>query len=361
MNENKFTKAIFYLLFILTSIACISVLKITSTFILPIVISIMLSFVFYPIVKKLASFHIPWVAGILIILVIALGIFTGVGNLLVSSCMAIVNAYPKYEAKLTAIYTTIAGTLGIPFDENSSLLTNLWNSLGARTFIQNTAISLSNFLISGAKVLFLISLLILFFMMEMRGTKEKIRSAFPEEHVNRKIIYITIKIISDVTRFVSIKFVISLATGILVGLSCIIARLDFPIVWGFLAFILNFIPNFGSAISFAITTLFSVVQFAPDSIGKVVFIGLAVLLINSTLGSIIEPKWEGKDLGVSPFLILVSLTLWGFIWGFAGMILSVPLLVIIKIICENIEMLNPVAVLIGSTKKFTKSNAHKAD
>ena len=91
------------------------------------------------------------------------------------------------------------------------------------------------------------------------------------------------------------------------------------------------------------------------------FIGLAVLLINSTLGSIIEPKWEGKDLGVSPFLILVSLTLWGFIWGFAGMILSVPLLVIIKIICENIEMLNPVAVLIGSTKKFTKSNAHKAD
>lgn len=354
MNESKFTKAIFYLLLILTAIACISVLKITSSFILPIVIAILFSFVFYPIVKKLSSFRIPWVAGILIVIIIALGIFTAVGNLLVSSCKSIVNAYPKYEAKLTTIYNIIAGTLGIPFDENSSLLTNLWNSLGVRTFLQNTAISLSNFLISGAKVFFLISLLILFFMMEMRGTKEKIKNAFPEEHLNRKIIYITIKIISDVTRFISIKFIISLATGILVGLCCVIAKLDFPIVWGFLSFILNFIPNFGSAISFALTTLFSVIQFAPDSVGKVVFIGLAVLLINFSLGNIVEPKWEGKDLGISPFLILVSLTLWGFIWGFAGMILSVPILVILKIICENIEMLNPIAVIIGSTKKFTK-------
>lgn len=355
MKDKIWSKEIFYLLCFVVSIMALAVLKVTASFILPLTISILLSFVFYPFVKKLNSFKIPWILAVLIVIGITGFLFFVIGNILISSCKSIITAYPKYEARFSTVYSMIAETFKLPFDENSSLFSNLWNSLGIRTFIQNFALSLSNFLLSGAKVIFLVSLLILFFMMEMREMKTKIRSAFPEEKLNRKIIFITVKTIYDVTRFVSIKFYISLLTGFLVGITCFCVGLDFPIIWGFLAFVLNFIPNFGSALSFILTTAFSFIQFYPK-IYKILIVAISILLINSILGSILEPKWEGKNLGISPFLILVSLSLWGYIWGFAGMILSVPILVITKIICENIDALKPIATLIGNTKKHKKTN-----
>ncbi|MBQ1591740.1 MAG: AI-2E family transporter, partial [Treponema sp.] len=88
--------------------------------------------------------------------------------------------------------------------------------------------------------------------------------------------------------------------------------------------------------------------------GLVLFIGIATVSINMILGNIIEPRWEGSDLGISPFIILVSLSFWGWMWGFLGMILAVPLMVIIKIVCENIELLQPFAVIIGTNKSHRR-------
>ncbi|MCI5831032.1 MAG: AI-2E family transporter [Treponema sp.] len=350
MENRNYTKGIFYLFCFIASIVALTVLKVTTSFVLPLTFAILFSFIFYPFVKKLNKIKIPWLLAVIIVIAITGILFFVLGNILVSSCKSIVAAYPRYEARFTTVYSMIAQAFKLPFDENSSLFVNLWNSLGIRTFVQNFAFTLSNFLISGTKVVFLVCLLVFFFMMEMREMKNKVKLAFPEEDLNRKIMYITIKTIHDVTRFISIKFYISALTGFLVGLVCFIVGLDFPIIWGFLAFILNFIPTFGSAISFVMTTVFSVVQFYPEAY-KIVIVGLSILLINSILGNILEPKWEGNDLGISPFLILVSLSLWGYIWGFAGMILSVPILVITKIICENIDFLKPVAKLIGNPKK----------
>ena len=109
---------------------------------------------------------------------------------------------------------------------------------------------------------------------------------------------------------------------------------------------MNFIPNFGSIIAGLITSIFALLQFYPR-ISMMIYVVVMVLSINLTLGSFIEPRWEGRDLGISPFIILVSLSLWGYLWGFVGMILAVPMTVIIKIICENIEPLRPVAIMIG--------------
>ena len=81
-----------------------------------------------------------------------------------------------------------------------------------------------------------------------------------------------------------------------------------------------------------------------------------MLLINMILGNIIEPKVQGKNLGLSPFVIIVSLSVWGWIWGFAGMVLAVPIMVVIKIICDNIEILYPVSVLLGTVVEPQKSD-----
>ena len=179
----------------------------------------------------------------------------------------------------------------------------------------------------------------------MRLTKQKIYSAFDndEEKVNK----ISHQVAHDTVNYISIKFFISLCTGLLVFLITWILKMDFSIVWAFLAFIMNFIPIFGSIISVTITTLFAILQFYP-SIGKPIFVLIFMIIVNFGLGNILEPRIEGKNLGLSPFVILVCLSLWGYIWGFVGMILAVPMTVIIKIICENTDYLKSIGILLGN-------------
>ena len=160
---------------------------------------------------------------------------------------------------------------------------------------------------------------------------------------------------NQTVRYISIKFFISLATGVLCGIASLIIGLDFPIVWGFLAFIMNFIPIFGSIISVGLTTIFSLIQFYPNW-GKTVFVLIFMTSVNMILGNILEPRIEGKNLGISPVMILVSLSIWGYIWGFTGMLIAVPLMVIIKIFCENIDYLNGLAIIIGNDPRQQAQN-----
>ena len=108
--------------------------------------------------------------------------------------------------------------------------------------------------------------------------------------------------------------------------------------------------TFGSIISTLLTSIFALLQFYPHY-GKVIFIFLFMIAVNFILGQLLEPRIEGERLGLSPFAILVSLALWGYIWGFIGMILAVPMTVIIKIFCENIPYLNIVATILGKKRK----------
>ena len=129
-------------------------------------------------------------------------------------------------------------------------------------------------------------------------------------------------------------------------IGCVFVGLDFPIIWAFIAFTLNFIPNFGSIISVIITTIFAVLQFWPNP-ARMIIVLIFMTGINFCLGNIIEPRVQGKNLGLSPFIIIASLSIWGYIWGFVGLILAVPMMVTLKIVCENISILQPIEVFIG--------------
>ncbi len=353
LKQTNYARSIFMLILIVCLFAVAAVLKLTADFFIPVTVAVLLAFVFYPFCKKIHALHVPWVLCILLMLVIAGIVLYFISTLLISSIKVILSTYPKYEMRFMSIYKTFATTFKIPYDEDSTLFMNLWNSLNVRTALQNFAIAFSTHIVSFLKVLMLVTLFIVFLLMELNNIKEKIDRAFTEQHMNQKIVSIARNTVSEVTHFISIKFVISLLTGLIVGLGTSLIHMDFPVIWGFLAFILNFIPTFGSAISWGLTTLFAIMQFYP-SWEYVIFVALLVLVVNMVLGNIIEPRWEGSDLGLSPFVILVSLSFWGWMWGFVGMILAVPIMVILKIICENVEFLNPVAILIGNAHKKTK-------
>ena len=359
-TDSKFLKGIFFILLIFVTVLSGFLFKTMADFFKPVVLAVLLSLVFYPLIKRLnVIIKLPWWLSTLIVYLAFFIAFFLVVNILTTSFKSIVEAIPRYQERFASIQEVLKSFISshpdsrifalFNFDRDVSLFANLNNQFDILNFLKNIAVNFTSSVVGFMKTLFLVILLSVFLLAEFKKTKHKVRLAFTNEH-NLRVIKIVRNIISDTTHYISIKFVISLITGALVFAMCAILKIDFPLIWGFLSFCLNFIPTFGSIASCVITTVFSVIQFYP-SLAAPVIITVWMIAVNMILGNVIEPKIEGTNLGISPFIILVSLSLSGWIWGILGMILAVPLMVIIKIICENISYLKPVAVFIGDKGK----------
>lgn len=361
---TNFARPIFILLLFLCTIVGATVLKLTSSVLIPLTIAVLVSLVFEPVLNKLnKNFKIPWAIGIVIILIILMISISLIGTLLFNSVKTVLSMYPKYEERITFIYQTIAQLFQLPYDAENSLFANLWSQLGVRKAVQDFALNFSTSLIGFMKDFVMICLFAFFFMLELKYFRPKIEYAFevakenatlqnnsnPEEAKKSKgrISGIITDIIQQVTKYVSVKFFISLLTAVLAYIGCLLVGLDFPIIWAFIAFVLNFIPNFGSIISVIGTTAFAVLQFWPNP-ARMIIVLIFMTAINFCLGNIIEPRVQGKNLGLSPFVIIASLSMWGYIWGFVGLILAVPMMVTLKIICENFSILQPISIFIGN-------------
>lgn len=361
MKKDSYLKANFYLLLFICIIASGVILKLAAKIIVPVMFAILLSLVMLPVLQKLKkTLHIPWIVSAIAILGISLSLIFTIGNMLVSSLSTIVTLYPRYENRLMAIYQIFAKAFKLPFNETNSLFENLWNQLGVRGAVQSALIAITSGTINTGKTLFTIMLLILFLVSEMNSFQDKLSYAFSTQKVKGRVSKALNNIIQEVTQFISIKFIISLATGIIIGTGTFLTGLEFPVVWGFLAFILNFIPTFGSIISSLFTIVFSIIQFYPD-ISSIVIVTLIIAITQFTLGNILEPRITGSNLGLSPFMILVSLSIWGGIWGFSGFLLAVPTTVIVKIICENVSFLHPIAIFLGNVPGETKKQLSPVD
>lgn len=356
MEDSKYTKKIYVVLLIFVLVLICTVCKVLSSVILPVVITCLLSFALYPPIRKLTDkFHFPWILSVIIVITLVLGFVIILSTLLVKGFSSIINEYPKYESRFVSIYEIFADQFNLPYDVEKGFFNNLWDILQIRQGIQKIAVFLSSGLFSGSKSILLILLLLVFLLIEIGSFKTKMLAYFgTQPQIN--IVDMSRQIVKDVSHYLSIKFFISLATGILVYLGSLIIGLNFPIIWGFTAFVLNFIPTFGSIFSSVITTLFALLQFYP-SYGKVIFVLVYMIFVNMTLGNVIEPRIEGKRLGLSPFAILVSLSFFGWMWGFIGMIIAVPLTVLIKITCENVPELQLIAVLLGNHPKINKETS----
>lgn len=151
-------------------------------------------------------------------------------------------------------------------------------------------------------------------------------------------------IIGELQRFVAIKTVVSAMTGVLVGCWVGLLGLDFPVFWGLAAFLLNFIPTLGSIIAAVPASVFAWIQFGW---GRALLVLIGYLVINVLLGNILEPRWMGRRFGLSALVVLLSLLFWGWVWGPLGMLLSVPLTRMAKIIFEHTPGMRWLAILLG--------------
>lgn len=358
-REKKIKNITLFLAFI-SAVLFFSILKIMSSVVIPIVIAVFLSFVLYPLVKFINNkIRIPGLSKSGIFGIISVLFIIGVAiyilmSVLFSSTKSMLSVYPKYEARLTEFYVAVSNFFDLSFNNEQSLFENLWNQLGIRNAVQRAAISTSGTFINFFKTLMIILFTMFFLLLEFSQFGKKIPLIFKGEREQQ-----VRNLLSDITRettiYLSTKFYISLITGILVYLAFLFIGLDFPVLWGFLAFVLNFIPNIGSVAVGVGAIFFSFLQFWPNPL-PIILVAVSILAIEMIMGNILEPKIQGNNLGLSPFIIITSLSFWGWLWGFPGMVLSVPMMVVLKIICGSIETLKPISILMG-TDRHEKNTA----
>jgi len=333
-----------------------AVLKIASSVILPFTIAGLLAFVMYPLVKALDKLRCPRFLSVLLIIAIMVAFLWGFGMVLFTSGRMIVAQYPKYESRFTEVYVWAARTFQLPYDESLSFWDNLWGQFGIRTWVYNFTFSFSNIFLKFAANALVVVIFVAFLLLEASYFREKLEAAFEDrsDRINR----MGHDLMNQVSRYLAAKFLLSLLNGSIFVVAFYLAGLEFAVIWGIIQFFLNFIPTLGSIVSGIAISLFAVVQFWPDPAPVIIVVAI-VLGTNIILGNILDPKIIGDHVGISPLMVLLSLAIWGYLWGFAGMVIAVPMTVIIKIVCENIPMMEPVSILIGSRKSVHAKKAEK--
>ena len=202
--------------------------------------------------------------------------------------------------------------------------------------LRTTTAALSSFLV--------ISLIVIFTLFEAASFGPKVRAAFGSAGAEARFA----RAMHEIQHYMGIKTVISLATGLLIGIWVGVMGVEFAVFWGLVAFVLNFIPNLGSIIAAVPTTLLAMVQIG---VGRALLVALGYLVVNMVIGNFIEPPLLGRRLGLSTLVVVLSLVFWGWVWGPVGMLLSVPLTMVVKILLENTEEFRWVAVLLGDSRE----------
>ena len=147
-----------------------------------------------------------------------------------------------------------------------------------------------------------------------------------------------------VKSYMAIKTGVSLATGTAVTVWLIVLGVDYPLLWGMLAFLLNYVPNIGSIIAAVPAVLLALVQLG---IGSAAVTLAGIMVINIVMGSVIEPRFMGRGLGLSTLVVFLSLVFWGWVLGPVGMLLSVPLTMTVKIALDSGDDTRWIAIFLG--------------
>ena len=349
-------RAVFFLMIFICSIVAFAVLKFASTVILPFVIAVLLAFVTFPIVIALDKLRVPRFVSIILIVVLIVIVLSLFGVVFLMSGMMIVDQYPQYEDRIKTIYDWIADLFDLSNDEALTLWQNLWDQEAIRTFVRDFTISFSNIIFRFVSSAVLVILFVVFILLEASYFREKLEAAF--ENRSERFNKMGNDLMKQVARYLGAKSLFSLANGVIYAISFTLIGLEFAIVWGIIQFFMNFIPTLGSIATGVAISLFALIQFWPEP-GPVIIVVSVILVVNLFLSNFLDPKLVGEHVGISPLVVLVSLSLWGYIWGFIGMLLAVPLTVIIKIVCENIPIMEPVSILLGSRKSALTKKAER--
>jgi len=335
-----------FLLVMASLIIVIAGIKAASSLILPFLSALFLAMISLPLLNWLRSKKIPTPIAVLVTLLAALSVMTAIGVLIGGSISSFTNEVPKYKARLEGVSASVIQWFqarGIDLSEQ--LTTDLVNPADALDVAAGALRGVASILSNSFLVLLTIALI----LFEAAGFPDKLQAAFGEQGGSDR--YEKIK--QEIQKYLGMKTLVSLATGMIIGLALWIIGVDFPLLWGALAFLLNYIPNLGSIIAAVPPVLLAQVQLG---LGYAIAVAIVFVAVNVILGNFVEPYLMGRRLGLSTLVVFLSLVFWGWVWGPMGMLLSVPLTMIVKIMLENTEDLRWIGILLGPSTKPPESS-----
>ncbi len=322
-------------------------LKILSFIFIPLFLAMFIALLFLPLMRWLSKRKIPkWIS--IIIVIIIIGVTFKIGGELIKLASKELLAsdaalFEKAEAKIVDLVLVIEDFFGVEHVQGNNVLgyyfqkTNIINNFGATLDFIRSTISMT--LMTAFFVVLLLAGSINF--QKMLNTV-----IFKHKYSSIKTF---MKIEKDIIKFMKVKFVISLFTGIGFSIACLIFGVSFPILWGLLAFLLNFIQMIGSIISSAALSLFGFVELDPS--GTLLLFIVIIIGIQIIMGSILEPIFMGKSFSINVITILVMLMFWGFLWGIPGVIMSIPITVFLKILFEQFPKTKVIAELLAGPEQ----------
>jgi len=280
-----------------------------------------------------------WLALIVIMLFLVV-VGMGIGLIIGSSITGFTSDLPIYQAKLSLITEQLFTKLndfGLKVDVEQ--LRDSFKPEKALSLAGSTLASLGNLMSD----FLIILLLVAFILAEQVNFSSKLQTNAKMKQSVDTLNKFTV----SVNQYIAIKTLMSLLTGSIIFIWLWILGLDYCVLWGLLAFLLNFIPTLGSILAAVPAVLLALVQL---TFGDAFLVAIGFLFVNFVVGNLIEPKVMGKGLDLSPLVVFLSLVFWGWVFGPVGMLLSIPLTIMVKLALENFEDTKWISVMLGSGK-----------
>ncbi len=332
-------------------LACLVVvvygLKSAAPILLPTALALFLAILSLPIMLWLVHHRVP--AGIatlvtVLIVVSVVGLLILVASPSVTDLQVNIQRYQDLLGVRVNAVIEWVDSLSPNFDVSAyittSVITDLINPTAVVDFVQGTIGRIAQFV----GTTFIVFLIMAFMLGEATVFPEKIRYVLGEHGGDDDRLA---KVVTEVQTYLGIKTMVSLATGLILGLWAHVMQLEFALLLGLIAFLLNYVPTVGSIIAAVPALLLSIVLFG--SVSHALGVALGYVVVNILFGNILEPNLLGRRLGLSTLVVILSLLFWGWAWGPLGALLSVPLTVMVKIWLENTHDLRWVAVLLDKS------------
>ena len=331
-------------------------LKVAGEILLPLLFAAFLAVLCQPLVAGLVNRKVPRVLAVLLVVIFLAAALLGLTALLGDSVRRFTDTVPRYREPLLAL---VQGALtkvqswgvptpklalealgDLPMVDPGVIMTLVGQTLGAvLTVLSRLAIVL----VTTA-----------FLLLESVELDQKLRAATGE---GSPFSLTVSQGAGTVQRYLAIKTVASLVTGLIVGALNMSLGLDFAVLWGVVAFLFNYIPSIGSILAAFPPVMLALVQLGPL---PALAVATGYIAVNFVIGNVVEPRVLGRRLGLSPLVVIVSLFFWGWVWGPAGMLVSVPMTVVVKLLLEANPNTRWLAILLGSGDEARKVLAESA-
>jgi AI-2 transport protein TqsA len=339
MNEKNNTPHGTSLLIVAASLVIIvwGIVQAQSVLVLMLV-ALFLAVIGAPLVLWLKEKRIPSVLAVLAVLACMVAILLMIGGLVGTSLAHFSDSIPFYQQRIQeevqALRVFLANQ-GFTIKDNAVLE---YINLGA---VMGLTASLLSGLTSTLSSIFLILLTVTFILLEVSSFPVKLRAILDDPKAEFSQFR---KFINDINHYMLIKTCVSVTTGVLIGIWMSILGVDFPVLWGFLAFLLNYVPSIGVVIAAVPAVLLTLIQYGP---GQAALAAGGYIAVNFIIGTVIEPKLVGRGVGLSTLVVFLSLIFWGNLLGLIGMVLCIPFTMTLKFALENNQQTQWLAILLG--------------